>query len=134
MVLLQGDLLTLWRESENVFDHRLVRSVWRPFVRQNPCHACLTGGVIELYLGLCWCVTAQRDDLRILASECLDECLRFAVIDRLGDHSVWQLVLAVDACDGRDGVFASLEQGFGHAAAAVAASLRLSVDELQASG
>lgn len=72
-------------------------------------------------------MTAQSDDQRILASECLDERLRLAVVDFLANDAFGQLDLAVDPCDGRDGVFAGLEKGFSHDAAAVAAGLRLFV-------
>ena len=69
-------------------------------------------------------MTAQRDDQGILAPERLNERLRLAVIDLLGNHAFGQLALAVDSRECRDGVLAGLEQGFGHEAAAVAASLR----------
>lgn len=117
-------LLTLGLEKNNVFDHRFVGGVWGPFVRQDPCHACLSGRVDELLFGLFWSVTAQSDDQRILASECLNECLWLVVIDLLGNHAFWKLVLAIDPRDCRNGVLVSLEQGFSHGAAAVAASLR----------
>jgi len=77
-------------------------------------------------------MTAQCNDQRILASECLNKCLRFVVIDLFGYHTFWQLALAVDPCNGRNGVLASLEQGLSRGAAAVATGLRLSVDDLQA--
>lgn len=125
-------LLTLWLEKKDVFDHRFVRGVWGPFIRQDPCHACLTGRVDELHFGLFWGVATQGDDQRILASECLTECFRLGVIDLLGNHAFWKLVLAIDPRDCRNGVLAGLEQGFSHGAAAVATSLRLSVDDLQA--
>ena len=72
-------------------------------------------------------MTAQSNDQRILASECLDERLRLAVVDFLADQAFGQLDLAVDTCEGRYGVFASLEKGFGHDAAAIAAGLCSSV-------
>ena len=68
-------------------------------------------------------MAAQGDDQRILASECLDDCLRLVVIDLSGYHACWKFVLAIDPRDCRNGVLARLEQGFGHGAAAVAASL-----------
>ena len=72
-------------------------------------------------------MTAQSDDQRILASERLDERLRLAVVDLLADDAFGQLDLAIEPCDGRDGVLAGLEKSFSHDAAAVAAGLGLLV-------
>ena len=74
-------------------------------------------------------MTAQSDDECILASERLDERLRLAVVDLLADHAFGQLDLAVNPCEGRDGVFAGLQKGFGHDATAVAAGLRSFVSQ-----
>ena len=59
----------------------------------------------------------------MMSASCLDERLGFAVVDFLADDAFGQLDLAVDPREGRDGVFAGLEEGFGHDAAAVAAGL-----------
>ena len=120
-------LLTFWLEDKHIFDHRLVRGVWRPFIRQDPCHACLTGSLDEAHSGLFWSVTTQSDDQRILASKCLNECFRLLIIDLLRDHPFWQLGLAIDPRDCGNGMLASLKQGFSYEAAAVTTSLRLSV-------
>lgn len=125
-------LLTLRLENKHVFVRCLVSGVRGPIVRQDPCHACLTSGVDELHFGLFWRLSTQSDDERILASECLDECLRLVVIDLLRNHAFRQLALAVGPRECRNGVLASLEQGFSHEAAAVATSLFVSVDYLQA--
>lgn len=104
-------LLTLWLENEYVLDHRLVCVIWGPLVRQIPCHTCLTGSIYELHFGLFWSVTTQSNDQRILAFECLKKRLWLVIIDILRNHAFWQLVLATDPCDSRNGVLASLEQG-----------------------
>ena len=102
-------LLTLRLENKHVFDQCFVRGVWRPFIRENPSHAGLPSGVDKQLFGLFRNVTTERDDQCILASECLNECLRFVVIDLFGNHAFWQFALAVDPGDCRNGVFASLE-------------------------
>ena len=116
-------MLTFWLEDKHVFDQRLVRRVRGPFIRQDPRYTRLTGRIDKLHFALFRRTTAQSDDQRILASECLDERLRPAVVDFLAHHAFGQLDLAVDPCEGRYGVLAGLEKGFGHDAAAVAAGL-----------
>ena len=116
-------LLTLWPKVNYVFDQRLVRRVRGPFIRQNPRHTHLAGDEDEVHLTFFRRMTAQSDDERFLASECPDERLRLSVVDRLAEDAFGQLELAVAPRDGRDGVFAGLEKGFGYDAAAVAAGL-----------
>lgn len=77
-------------------------------------------------------MTTQSDDQRVLASECLNESLRLIIINLLRNYALWQLFLAVNLRDCRNGVPTSLERGFSNVAAAVATSLRSSVDDLQA--
>ena len=110
-------------EDKHVFHQRLVRGVRGPFIRQDPRHTRLASGVDELHFALFRRKAAQSDDQRILAPERLDERFRLAVVDLLADYAFGQLALAVGPCQGRDGVFAGLEKGFGHDAAAVAAGL-----------
>lgn len=124
-------LLTLWLESKQVFDQCLVRGVWGPFIRKNPCHACFTGSVDEPQFSLFRSVTTQGNDQGILSSECLNECLGLVVVDLLRNHAFWQLILAVEPRDGRDSVLGSLEQTFSYRAAAVTPSLRSSADNSQ---
>ena len=123
-------MLTFWLEDKHVFDHRLVRGVWRPFIGQDPCHACLTGGLDQVHFGLFRSVTTQSDDQRILASKCLNECFWLVVIDLFRNHAFWQLGLAIDPRDCGNGVLTSLKQGFSYEAAAVTTSLRLLVADL----
>ena len=115
--------LTFWLENKHVFHQRLVRRVRGPFVRQDPQHTRLSGRSDKLHFALFRRLAAQSDDERILASECLNERLRLAVVDLLADDAFGQRALTVDPCQGRDGVDAGLEKGFGHDAAAVAACL-----------
>ena len=101
-------LLTLWLEDEHVLDQCFVRRVWGPFVRENPSHAGLPSGVDKQRFGL-YSMTTQGNDQCILASECLNECLRFAVIDLFENHAFRQFALAVSPRDCCNGVFPSLK-------------------------
>lgn len=68
-------------------------------------------------------MTTDRDDKRILAAECLHECLRLVVIDLLRRHAFWQRALAISPRDSRNSVLARLKQSFRYDAAGVAARL-----------
>ena len=120
-------LLTLWLENKYIFNQFFVRGVWGPFIWENPSHAGLPSGVDKQRFGIFRNMTTQSNDQCILASECLNECLWFAVIDLFGNYAFREFALAVSPRDRRNGVFSSPKQGCSHEAAAVATSLCLLV-------
>ena len=123
-------IFTLGLEHKHIFDQVLIGCVWRPFVREDPCDACLAGSVDELHCGFFWSESTQRDDQCILASECIHECLLLVIVDLLGDHTFGYLGLAFDSGDCCDRVLSSFEQGFGYEPANITASLHMSVYNL----
>ena len=73
----------------------------------------------------------QGDDQRLLTFQCVDECLRVAVIDLLGHHALWNLALTICSGDCCDCVLSGSQEGVSNELADIATSLLSSADDEQ---
>lgn len=109
IIWLTKALRAFWLQYEYVIHKVLVGSVRRPVIGQDPWHASLGSSLDNLALSLLRGVSAQGDDERVMAFECLDNGLLLAVVDGFRSNSVGELALAADSRNRCNCVLAGLE-------------------------
>lgn len=100
-------MLTFRLENRNIRNQLLILGIRAPVI-QNPLHARLGSGSNQVQLSSFRNLTGECDDQSILAFQSLDDSLGLAIVDGLGDHSVWELALATFSRESGNGVFAGL--------------------------